>query len=333
MKNEKWVKDYVTLRGKEIPLKIGYLNQVDLKFFPENPRIYSIISELDREPSQEEIEKILLQRDHVRQLIQSIDANGGLTDPIFVLGKSLVVLEGNSRLAAYRFLANRDAIKWGKIKCKVLPEEIDEDKIFALLGEYHIIGKQDWSPYEQAGYLYRRCRIHDNLPQEIAAGLGLTVRTINLLINVYSYMIEQNDNDPSRWSYYYEYLKSNVIKKAREKYEKLNELIVKKIKSGEISQAKEVRDELPLIIKGGKKIIKSFLLEKHDFKQSVERALSGGADLHCFNYISKFRHWVVQPEIQEEVVSLPHNVINKIKFEFNKIKQGIEYLEKQLNRD
>lgn len=118
------VNDTITLRGEEIPVKVGYLSQTELKFFPENPRIYSIISSWEVKHVQEDIQRILIRREHVKQLITSIKANGGLTDPVLVQDESFIVLEGNSRLAAYRALAEKDPIKWGLIKCELLPKDL-----------------------------------------------------------------------------------------------------------------------------------------------------------------------------------------------------------------
>ncbi len=95
-------------------------------------------------------------QEHVKELKESIKSNGGLIDPIIVRDGDFVVLEGNSRLAAYRILYKTDPIKWAKIKVTLLPKDIPESAVFTLLGQYHIVGKDPWDPYEQAGYLYRR---------------------------------------------------------------------------------------------------------------------------------------------------------------------------------
>lgn len=332
MSTNRWINDSITLRGEEIPVDVGYLPQIDLKFFPENPRIYSILSVLDEEPSQEEIEKMLQKREHVKQLIQSIKANGGLTDPIFVRGGPLVVLEGNSRLAAYRALASKDPIKWGKIKCRVLPETIEDDKIFSLLGEYHIIGKQDWAPYEQAGYLYRRYKNYGADLNKMATDLGLTINRVKHFINVYSFMIEYKDNDVNRWSYYDELLKSSKIGKYRKKYPEFDKVVVQKIKSREIPRAADIRDNLKKIVVAGDKTITAFLSGKRAFQESVDRAKSGGADEHCYQSIRKFRNWLVGTKVKKEVLALPETLTNKVLYEFKKIKAGIEYLERQLKK-
>src|SRR6266853_1220958 len=94
-------------------------------------------------PDQETICRELQKLEHVRELQDDIVANGGLMDPLIVRDGDLVVLEGNSRLAAYRFLYKKDPVKWAKVRCTVLPKDIDEKLVFALLGQYHVKGKKD----------------------------------------------------------------------------------------------------------------------------------------------------------------------------------------------
>ena len=215
MADSRWVNDTLTLGGQEIPVRNGSLPVHDLSFYSENPRIYSLIQRPDVEPSQDEILNRLGGLDHVKQLIQSIRANGGLTDPMLVRDGDLVVLEGNSRLAAYRELVRNDAITWGMAKVRLLPPDISEKLVFALLGEYHIIGRKDWAPYEQAGYLYRRNVTHEVSSQSMASEMGLPVRTVNHLINTYKFMVDHDETSVTRWSYYDEYLKSHIVRKAR----------------------------------------------------------------------------------------------------------------------
>jgi hypothetical protein len=203
---EIWVRDTITINKQEVQVKSGRMRQSDLRFFPENPRIYSIVSANSETPSQKTIEQRLGEMEHVKQLVQSIRANGGLTDPLIVREGDNVVLEGNSRLAAYRLLCRNDPIKWGIVKVRLLPSDIGDDLIFALLGEYHIIGRKDWQPYEQAGYLYRRCMNYGVDPAALATEMGLATRTVNQLINTYSFMVNNKDNDVNHWSYYEEYL-------------------------------------------------------------------------------------------------------------------------------
>ncbi len=318
--------DFITLKGEEIPIKIDYLPQNELKFYPDNPRIYSIICTSENEPDQQEIEETLLKRENVKHLIQAIKSNGGLTDPIFVKGDNLVVIEGNSRLAAYRALFKQDPVRWAKIKCKILPNGINDDLIFSLLGEYHIIGKQDWIPYEQAGYLHRRHKKHGISSQQMAESLGISVKQVNHLIEVYDFMIKHNDNNPTRWSYYDEYLKKNIIKKARKEFPTLDRVVVKKIKSGEIPKAVEIRDELPMLIKGGKKILSLFVEEKKSFSDCIDKAKTKGADEHCLQKIISFKNWIVDNDIVDSISDMEVEARKKTLYELTKIQKRINYI-------
>src|SRR3546814_112111 len=135
---------------------------------------------------------------HGKALIQDTKRNCGLTDPVVVLAGKLDDLEGNSRLAAYRALGRIDAIKWGRMKCRLLPENLDEGLIFALLGQYHIKGKKDWAPFEQAGFLYRRHKAHDLDPAQLALEIGLSKRKVEHLIATYQFMLDHGEVDTAR---------------------------------------------------------------------------------------------------------------------------------------
>src|SRR5262249_34871434 len=157
-----------------------------LHFYPENPRIYSLLRHDDNhEITQEAIEAQLLEMEHVRALKEDIKRNGGLIEPVIVRDGTFEVLEGNSRLAAYRALAKGDPITWAKMKCMLLPSDISESLVFALLGQYHIKGRKDWAPYEQAGFLYRRHKKQNVDVQTLARELGQSLKTVKHLIETY----------------------------------------------------------------------------------------------------------------------------------------------------
>lgn len=321
-----FVEEKLTLRGEEITIFVGSMPQHDLLFYIENPRLYSLVRADGREPTQEDIEETLTKKDHVKHLIKSIADNGGLIDPVIVLGDSNVVIEGNSRLAAYRSLAQKDPIKWGRIKVKILPKDIPESSVFGLLGEYHIIGKTDWAPYEQAGYLYRRHENHKVEISKLAAEIGLPTRTVNHLINVYKFMIDHDEKDVNRWSYYDEYLKSNKIKKAREEYSELDKLVVGKIKSGDISKAVDVRDGLKKICESRGRTLHRFATGQTDFQDSVQSAEHRGASDNAFQRLKKFRDWIAENAAEEDLMELRGDAKNRCIFELDKIKKRADSL-------
>lgn len=319
----------LTLRGKEIAVKVGLASHNDLIFFPENPRIYTIVGVAAEEPTQNEIFDALKEMEHVKQLVQSIKNNGGLHEPIIVRGN--LVLEGNSRLAAYRILSEKDPVKWGRIKCKLLPYDINDDLVFALLGEYHIIGKKDWAPYEQAGYLYRRHKVIGIPAQNIAKELSMTTNTVNKLINTYEFMKAANDTDLNRWSYYEEYLKIKNVKQLREEYEQLDCVFTSKVKNGDIPKAADVRDKLKVILASKQKTIQKFLSGERDFKQSYDAAVEQGHSDSCYKTLHKFRSWIVEHETEEDLMALSKEIRDKCVFEINRIHKRIDKLLEKLD--
>ena len=311
--------DVLLVRGVEIPTRTRMLEQSFLKFFPDNPRVYSALRGNGHDPTQQDIQERLLEMDHVKELVQSIKSNGGLIEPIIVRDGSLEVLEGNSRLAAYRHLARIDPIKWGRVKCTILPSDVDEALVFALLGEYHLKGKKDWAPYEQAGFLYRRLKQHNNDVKSLALEIGLSSKKVRHLIDTYAFMLAHNEVDTNRWSYYDEYLKSNKIKHARALYPQLDELVIKKINSDEIERAVDVRDKLQVICAAPGAAIGKFVSGEWTFNKSYRHACRCGGDSIPLKKLIAFRKWITLKDTREELTAADGQMRSKLRFEMRKI--------------
>ena len=309
----------ITVRGKEIEVERCLKSIHEVRYYPENPRIYSMVYTGGSKPSQNEIEEKLIKMEHVKQLIQSIKANGGITDPVIVHGGTNEVLEGNSRLAAYRALAKQDNTKWAKIKCDVLHSDAEESVVFALLGEYHIIGRKDWAPFEQAGYLWRRNKKHEVDPAQMAAELGLTTRKVNNLINVYDFMVECGDKDINHWSYYDEYLKATAIKKAREEHPEMDEIVIDHIKKGKFEKADDVRSKLKVVCLDRKKALPKFIKGQIDFDDAYEIAVDKGANNRILRRITSFQQFITDPDVKEEIGAMNQRQKNKCKHAIRKI--------------
>jgi hypothetical protein len=324
------LKDVITLRGKEIEVEVEYVDQSKLKFYTENPRVYSLVWKNDgTEPTQQEIQDALVKLEHVREtLVPSIKLNGGLIEPLLV--KDNVVLEGNSRLAAYRLLVQVDPKKWERVRIRRLPESIRESQIFSLLGEYHIIGKKDWQPYEQAGYLYRQHKKHGLTVEELQKQVGLGKAKITHLIDVYQYMIDIDDRSPSQWSYYDELLKGRRFDKVVEKYPDFRDVIVEKIQSGEIERAVDIRDKLPLITKIGGNTLKKFVAGSLSFEVAVHDAKLRGAGDHIYKRLNEFRQWLADGQLEEEVESALEHQKQTFRFEIDRIERLLRALAKKI---
>lgn len=326
-----WVDDTITIRKQTIKVQHGEIDQLKLLFFVENPRIYSLVRAGDDEPDQAEIQEKLLSMDYVKSLIQDIKSNGGLIDPVIVKAGTHEVLEGNSRLAAYRWLASKDPIKWGKIKCTLLPGDISETDVFALLGQYHIKGKKDWAPYEQAGFLYRRHKNQGISVTDLGNELGLGRMRIRQLIDTYQFMLNQDERNINKWSYYEEYIKSNKIKKLRDDYVHLDTIIVEKIKSGEINKAVDIRDKLAKLVDVSSKVVAKFVNKEIGLDEAFDLVEASGNNDGTYKRLSNFRQWMVSEDTTEAIVMAQSQALKKIVFELKKIQGESSRLLKKLD--
>jgi hypothetical protein len=335
MSKSEFIKDTLMIRDNNVPIEVGFVNQSKMRFFIDNPRVYSVLRSNTDPPDQQDIEEALLNMDHVKNLIQDIKLNGGLIDPVIIRPiqgkeKTFEVLEGNSRLAAYRALVKDDGVKWSLMKCSILPEGIEESLIFALLGQYHIKGKKDWVPYEQAGFLFRRFKNHHVDLETLAKEIGLKINEVKQLIATYQFMVTHNDNQRDRWSHYDEYLKSHKIKKAREQFDNFDNFIVDQIKRKKIPKAVDIRDKLKVVCSASPKVLRKFINGRYDLEDAYEIACDSGGDNHAFKRLNKYRQWIGKSETESVLLKSEGPVRDKIKFELDRIYRRTNTLRKKM---
>ena len=325
------MEDYIDISGTRINVRIEELPVLDLRFYEENPRVYTILRSNGVTPSQEEIEEHMLSLEHVKTLRQSIK-KVGLIDPLIVRDGDFVVLEGNSRLAAYRKLA-KDPIKWGKVKCKILPKDIDQSTILTILGQYHIVGRKDWSPFEQAGFLVRGLKATKVKIEEFAKSLGLSTSYAKKCIEVYEYMKEQNDLNPVRWSYYEEFLKNRAIKNVVKDNPELEEKVVEDIKTGKIHEAADIR-KLGDIAKSKSKASKKALTQYQEGKVTLEKAYEHvketGALDEDLQRMRRFKEFINDSDLDERFVDISDDLKNKLSFEIKAILKRLKSIQSKL---
>lgn len=322
----------LTIGKNDYEVRLEELNQVDLKFYPENPRVYSILNS-DGEPSQDEIEEYMCSLEHVKQLKESIKSNGGLIDPVIVRDGDYVVLEGNSRLAAYRLLNHENPMTWGKIKCKILPSDIDDSAIFALLGQYHIIGRKDWDPFEQANYLYRRLQ-QTKLPIDFMADeLGISRQKATNMVKVITFMIEHDDLNKRHWSHYEEYLKNAGIKKYRETDPDIDDTIVDMVKADSV-QATDMRklgDIAKIGDKQSKKVMKKIATGEMDIISGYEEVQESGKLDDVVKKLKNFRTAISDDSFEKQIYASPETT-QQAQFEINKIIKRLEKFSDKKNK-
>lgn len=321
----------ITIGKKEYEVSEVQLNQCELLFYEENPRVYSALRADRSTPTQEVIEEKMTSMDHVKQLRLSIEQNGGLIDPLMVVKRNneYVVLEGNSRLAAYRLLAAKDPVKWQKVRACILPEEIIDGDIFTLLGQYHLVGRKDWSVFEQAAYLHRQKESTGIATDILAKNVGLTKGKVDAYLKVYSFMLEHDDLRPDRWSYYEEYLKNRGINKYRETHPQMDEVFVKQVKTEQIKQAMDVRTVLGEIAKAkdktSTKIMQDIIQENISIYDGHEKFKATGKASNGYQRIKRFHDLIDDDDFQKSLL-LEATSNKSIAFELKKIQKAVNKL-------
>ena len=329
--SETTINDFITIGKQKIPVVNCELNQADLRFYPENPRVYSALNSDGTTPSQEDIEEHMKKQDHVRELRDDIEANGGLMEPIYVRDGDFVVLEGNSRLAAYRMLAEKNAVQWCKIKCYLLPENISDDLVFKLIGQFHIKGKKPWDAYEQASYLYRRFKETKTPVDIIAAELNIKPADAKKMIEAVELMKSHEEPDNHKYSYYFEYVKDSSVRKYRQTDPNIDETIISSIQKGEIKRAEDVR-LLGQVAKVGdkqsKKLMKAVIEGKKTIYEAHDELDEVGKFEASVSKLKTFREYINGDTFYNNITS-SEEVHKQAMFEIKKIISRLEQIKKK----
>jgi len=321
----------------EIEVPVGLL-----AFYPENPRIYSqFAGSGDR--TQENIQAKLEAMDHVRELRSQIDRDGQVNEPLFcvpVVKESELhgqykyqVLEGNSRLAALR-MDKKGSLPPSHVVCNVFDfsaytEKDTESLIFSLLGQFHIIGKTDWRSYENAAYIYRRFKNHGVQVEDIAKEIALSPSKVRQMVTAFQMMIDAEDDNTSRWSYYEAYASSTKLKNQRENVPEFHERVVSLIKEEKFPRALDMRDKLPDIMRN-KRARRVFFdeSEPEPFKEALAVAdISGDTDA-TFKRLQRFRNDLATSQTRGQITKLLRSDSSRgrTEYELNQIAKSANQL-------
>jgi hypothetical protein len=277
--------------GEEYPLAVApkksvktiykTMNIDDLHFYPDNPRISSVIIDCKREDlTDESIYKKMeeKQKDACNSLYQDVKRDGQINEPLIIYQNQ--ALEGNTRLWVSKTLyKDTNNAKWKLVPCRVVEGELDHTEINYILCSYHIKKKKDWIPFEKACYFYRMNAEEGSSIKDIAELTGEGQKIINDFIKTFKAMkIRRADRD--QWSYYYETLKEAEVTRAMKEGVPVLNVLERGIKKGEISDAQDVRKF--------KRILKD--------KVATKKLVSGEVDIHRAERIAVTRN----PEQDDE---------------------------------
>lgn len=246
--------NFFSVGGENIQFEIKLLNILDLKYYPQNPRISSILERFEGKATQEDIEREMWDKlEYItHDLYIDIKESGGLQDEIIVHDDE--VLEGNSRLCAYRHLYKNDPDKekWKYIRAKVIKTPLTHKLLNTLLCQQHIKGKKDWDAYEKAAYMARMNEDDQMEPEDIAKLTNFSVNEVKNHIKAYKLMKSEGVTDLKEFSTYLEKVKLEPHLGSIRKVEPdIDSTIIKWIKEKKIPEARDIR-KLPLIIKDKK---------------------------------------------------------------------------------
>lgn len=318
----------IKILGEEIEIREKELKVNDLDFWPQNPRVYSQLRmEGDEEPDQNTIEKKMKSLDNVKELKQQILLHGSLIEPIYV--RKNVVIEGNCRLAAYRLLFASDVVKWGRIRCYILPDTFTDDQAFALVGQFHIKGKKEWNPFEQAGFIYRHLQNSKKPIATLAREIGIKPAEAQLLADTYRTMLEYYDSNMDHWSYYYEMLKKKSLRKLNSERPSLCLIkrIVAKIKDGSITHAADLRSITKIVDSNSEDAItalNSYLNDEESLQSAVAKVSADEKKKNAYDVAYKFREQLKDKDFILDLMTADEEFKYEIGKIFTRLKKFVE---------
>lgn len=225
--------NHISLSGKDIPIKHEKIDIFKLKFYPENPRIASIIDK-SKDKSETFIDNELWNRNETHDLKRRIERHGGLIHEIIVWKDN--VLEGNTRLCCFRHLYNEyQDDKWKKIDCTVIIGDITKKEINSLLADEHIIGKIKWDTYEKGCWMTMMKKRENYDWDELEKIVGKSRAWIENHIDAYNMMVKANVGEKAKFSHFVQAIP--VIKKLKDKEPQIENKIVTAIKNEQFEDA------------------------------------------------------------------------------------------------
>lgn len=153
----------IVIQGKQVPFERGSIPLAQCELDPKNPRIQYLVGLQGGNVTQEQLDKMIWEKDKVKMLAQGIRQNGGTFDPIIVQRKRdakgdeiYVVREGNCRRVVYSHLAAQHPSEgqWRTIPAMIFDVDLTEEDLAILLASLHVGGKIRHDAYEQAKQIF-----------------------------------------------------------------------------------------------------------------------------------------------------------------------------------
>ena len=336
----------ITILG--VTIRVGYdqMSISELRFLPDNPRVYAVthgrsgFSGLDEEEQQEAIFRALCEESSFKNLKNEIKRHGGLIEPILVRADKQVI-EGNSRLAVYRQLREEDEDgDWARIPCELIGDITDEQQA-AYLQDVHVTGKASWSAYEKANYAYGYRYRKNWTVDKIAKTLGESTSTIRAKIKVVQMMADNDDTDKLSHFSYYEVLARQFPGTTKDvngsgHLERLQQAFLERIKAFGTDDkkneftAQEMRKCLPPLIEKPR-VAKKFIDGTLTLEDAWERARKTGVEVsirRAFNALKNIERTAIT-DLDRGRAGAFAQMVRKAAREIERIRKIVESVRKR----
>lgn len=248
--------DEIVIAGVKVQVRSIDVPLDDIRLDPTNPRIANTVaaSRVAVDKVDQQVADLLWTDPDVHDLYRSVLANQGLIERIIVRNNS-VVAEGNCRTVVYRKLRDNfpDDPTWHSIPARLLPPDITDRQVAILLGELHVGGKNQWSPFEKAGHIHELFHQHGLVQEEIAKLLRTSKTSVNHNVHAFDAMKNKyllafpGPGAVRKFSYFYELYKKPELREWVRKSPEALDSFVQWVGSGKIARGADVRDLVDIV--------------------------------------------------------------------------------------
>lgn len=217
------VTDHITLQGKQVQYELARIEVDDLILDPKNPRIdYLLGHRFGENPNQDDVLEALWEKDQVKALAASIEANGGVREHVIVqrmADGTMVVREGNCRTASSKKLKQQNPgdNRYDRIPAKVFDANLSEDDVAVMMANEHVAKKISWDPYSQAKSIHELHHISGKTYDWLVNNLRLSRSKVSEFLAAYEAMTAflKVHSDPqfiNRFSLFHEMTRKKGLK-------------------------------------------------------------------------------------------------------------------------
>ncbi len=323
--------NHIAIMGETVDARHEEILIEKLRFFPDNPRVYAVIRNMEDfdgltpEEKQERIYQSMLNEPSVKNLMPEIKRDGGLQEPITVRIDKHQVIEGNSRLAVYRKFHKDfpDDDQWKSIRCLVVKTLTDNQQT-RLLSQVHLHGKTEWSAYAKALFCYRWVEEQGKEVKALNKLSGFSQDAIRKHVKAVALMKQNDDDHQTHYQCYDVLVRNRPISSEIEKNQVLRETLLSQIKTEAIA-AREMHDKLPVVIKKPK-MLKKYQKGDITLKEAHDRASVSGAQQR----LERVRQ-SMDDITKTDITSLDTNEVKAAKYVVGKILQQVNRISKMID--